>query len=314
MRQIRIGTSELTSSPLAYGCWRIAGEVGADGPSKDARIAGKQAVIAAYEAGYTLFDNADIYGHGAAEEILGEALREVSGMRERIVLLTKCGVRRAGQPQPDSPQRYDLSADHILDSCDRSLQRLGVDCIDLYMLHRADYLVNPAEVAEAFMQLKQQGKVQHFGASNFRPTLLTALQAACRMPVVTHQFEFSLMRMDPLTDGVLDQCLIEGVTPMAWSPLGGGLLGDGAARLLHWQQQYNPDSVHPVLDEIASGHGISRAAAALAWVMKHPATVMPIVGSTRPERIREAARAAEVELTREEWYRLVLAARGKPLD
>ena len=215
-------------------------------------------MVTAYETGYTFFDNADIYGGGVAEQIMGQALKEVSGMREQVLLLSKCGVRHAGQPDADSPPRYDLSPNYIIQSCEGSLKRLGVEVIDIYMLHRADYLVNPEEVARAFTQLKQQGKVRHFGASNFRPTLLTALQAACPMPIVTHQFEFSLTRLDPLTDGTLDQCLIERVTPLAWSPLGGGLLADGAGRLLSWQQDYEPDRIKPMLDEIASAHSVDR--------------------------------------------------------
>jgi len=314
MKQIAMGVSNLTTGRLAYGCWRITGPVGPGGPSAEAAAAGRRAVMAAYESGYTLFDNADIYGGGAAETLFGEVLREVSGMRDRVVLLTKCGVRHAGRPDADSPHRYDLSAAHIIRSCEDSLRRLGVETVDIYMLHRADPLVNPLEVARAFTQLKDQGKARWFGVSNFRPTLLTALQVACPMPLVAHQFEFSLTRLDPLTDGTLDQCLIERVTPMAWSPLGGGLLADGPGRLLAWQQEYDPDPVKPVLDTIARARGVSRAVAAMAWLMKHPAGVIPIVGSTTPDRIREAAGAAEVELSREDWYRLFTAARGKPLD
>jgi predicted oxidoreductase len=301
-----IGVSDLNSSALAYGCWRIA-----DGG--DAR-AGMASVRAAYDAGYTLFDNADIYGGGMAEELLGRVLQEVTGMRERIVLLTKCGVRRAGQPSPASPQRYDLSAEHILASCEASLRRLRVEAIDIYLLHRADYLVHPEEVAKAFGQLQAQGKARCFGISNFRPSLVTAVQAACAMPMVAHQFEFSLARLNPLEDGTLDQCLIERVTPLAWSPLGGGLLADGARRLLSWQQQYQPEAVRAVLDEMAAAHGVSRAVVALAWLMRHPAGVIPIVGSTRPDRIRDAAKADGQQLSRDEWYHLLLAARGQPLD
>jgi len=301
-----LGVSDLQSSPLAYGCWRIADDRNA--------AAGRASVQAAYDAGYTLFDNADIYGGGAAEEVMGAALKAIPGMRNRIVLLTKCGVCRAGQPSPGSPQRYDLSADHIIASCEGSLKRMQVETIDIYMLHRADLLMNPEEVAQAFSRLKAEGKVRYFGASNFRPTLLTALQAACPMPILTHQFEFSLTRLDPLTDGTLDQCLIERVTPLAWSPLGGGLLADGAGRLLNWQKEYQPERIKPVLDELAAAHGVSRAVVAFAWLMKHPAGVVPIVGSTQPDRIREAAKAAELKLSRDEWYRLLLAARGQPLD
>ena len=176
-----------------------------------------------YEAGYTLFDNADIYCRGEAERILGEVLKEVSGMRDRVVIVTKGGIRPGGDPQPDSPGRYDFSASHLINACEQSLRRLGIETIDLYLLHRPDYLADPEEVAQAFSQLKAAGKVRCFGVSNFRPTLVTALQAACPMPLVAHQVEISLAKLDAFTDGTLDQCLIERITPMAWSPLAAGL-------------------------------------------------------------------------------------------
>src|SRR5207247_1814000 len=163
------------------------------------------------------------------------------GRRGRSLIRTQCGMRFAGERQPQSPHRYDFSASHIISSCERSLTRLGVETIDLYQLHRPDYLADPEEVASAFMQLKHSGKVRHFGVSNFRPTLVTALQVACPMPLIVHQIEISLARLDAFTDGTLDQCLIERVTPMAWSPLAGGLIGDGAKRLLPLQEAYRPE-------------------------------------------------------------------------
>jgi predicted oxidoreductase len=270
-------------------------------------------MIAAYESGYTLFDNADIYCRGEAERILGETLKEVSGMRDRIVLTTKGGIRPGGDPQPDSPGRYDFSAPYIIHACEQSLKRLGVETIDLYLLHRPDYLADPEEVAQAFSQLKTAGKVRHFGVSNFRPTLVTALQATCPMPLVAHQVEISLAKLDAFTDGTLDQCLIERITPMAWSPLAGGLIGGGATRLLPSQKTYRPERFLPVLDAIAGAHGVSRTVVALAWLLKHPANILPIIGTTNPDRIREATKAVELDLTREEWYRLLIAARGEPV-
>jgi predicted oxidoreductase len=305
MKQVSIGNSELSAGSLAYGCWRL---------TDDDTTSGRDALIAAYEAGYTLFDNADIYGGGNAEVLFGRTVKEIAGMRDRIVILTKCGVRKGGDPTPESVHRYDGSGEFIVASCEGSLRRLGVECVDIFMLHRPDYLTDPQEVARAFTQLKEQGKARHFAVSNFRPTLIAALEAACPMPIVTHQFEFSLARLDPLSDGTLDQCLAREITPMAWSPLGGGLLADGAGRLLSWQQEYDPDRVKPILDEVAGVHGVSRAVVAMAWLMKHPAGVMPICGSTKPDRIQEAARAASLELSRDDWYRLFTAAAGKPLD
>jgi predicted oxidoreductase len=277
------------------------------------RAAGHQAIITAYEAGYTLFDNADIYCRGEAERILGEVLNEVSGMRDRVVIVTKGGIRPAGDPKPDSPGRYDFSASHLTNACEHSLQRLGIERIDLYLLHRPDFLADPEEVAQAFSQLKAGGKVRCFGVSNFRPSLLTALQAACPMPLVAHQVEISLAKLDALTDGTLDQCLIEQITPMAWSPLAAGLIGDGANRLLPSQKIYQPERFLPVLEAVAKARGASRTAVALAWLLKHPARILPIIGSTNPDHIRAAAKAADLELTREEWYRLLVAARGEPV-
>ncbi len=313
MQSIPLGVSSLTASRLAYGCWRLAGSWNPAEVTAEGRALGRRAVVAAYESGYTLFDNADIYCGGEAERILGSVLKEVSGMRQRVLIATKCGIRPAGDPHPDSPQRYDFSAQHIIQACDQSLNRLGVEAIDIYMLHRPDFLADPAEVAKAFSQLKEAGKVRWFGVSNFRPTLVTALQVACPMPLVVHQIELSLARLDPFTDGTLDQCLIERITPMAWSPLAAGLIGSGAKRLLPSQEAYRTENFLPGIDALAQARGATRVTVALAWLLRHPSKILPIIGSTNPQRIREAAKAPELELTREEWYALLVAARGKPL-
>jgi predicted oxidoreductase len=313
MQTMTLGVSSLVSSRLAYGCWRVAGTWDPAEVTSESRAAGRRAIIAAYEAGYTLFDNAAIYCRGEAERILGATLKEVSGMRERAVVATKCGIRPAGEPQPGAPARYDFSASHILESCEQSLQRLGIETIDLLMLHRPDFLADPQEIAEAFSKLKDTGKVRFFGVSNFRPSLVTALQEACAMPLVVHQVEISLARLEAFTDGTLDQCLIEKITPMAWSPLAAGLIGGGANRLLPSQETYQPQKFIPVLDSIAKSRGVSRTAIALAWLLKHPGNIQPIIGSTDPERIKDAAKAPEIELTREEWYQLLIAARGEAL-
>jgi predicted oxidoreductase len=279
----------------------------------ESRAAGRKAILAAYEAGYTLFDNANIYCRGIAEEILGQVLSETPGMRERITIATKCGIRVPGEPSPASPQRYDFSAEHITRACEDSLKRLRLETIDLYLLHRPDYLADPQEIAGAFARLKAAGKVRYFGISNFRPSLVTALQVACPMPLVVHQVEISLAKLDAFSDGTLDQCLIEKITPMAWSPLAAGLIGAGASRLLPSQKNYRVDTLLPALTEVASERGTTPVVIALAWLLKHPSKIQPIVGTINPDRIREAAKASDIDLTREEWYKLLLAARGEPL-
>lgn len=313
MQTIQLGVSSLQSSRLAYGCWRAAGTWDPAEVTPENRAAGRRAIHAAYDSGYTLFDNADIYCRGEAERIMGAALKEAAGMRDKVVIVTKCGIRPAGDPQPASPGRYDFSAEYIVQACEASLQRLDIATIDVFLLHRPDYLADPEEVAQAFTQLKSSGKVRFFGVSNFRPSLVTSLQVVCPMPLVVHQVEISLAKLDAFTDGTLDQCLVERITPMAWSPLAAGLIGGGATRLLPAQKAYRPDQFLPALDAVARDRGATREVVALAWLLKHPAKIQPVVGSTKPERIREAAKADSLELSREEWYRLLIAARGEPL-
>lgn len=313
MKTIPLGSSSLQSTRLAYGCWRIAGTWNPAEITPASEAAGRAAVRAAYEAGYTLFDHADIYCAGHAERIFGQVLKEIPEMRGRVLLATKCGIRPPGQPAADAPYRYDFSPDYILRSCEQSLQRLGVETIDLYQLHRPDYLMDPEAIASAFDKLKSAGKVREFGVSNFRPSQCAALQSACPMPLRVNQVEISLGHLAPFEDGTLDHGLEKNVTPMAWSPLAGGQLADGAKRLLPSQQNYKLAAVNKELDTLAQAHGTSRMVVALAWLLKHPAGIVPIVGSTHPARIREAVRADSLELTREEWYRLLEAARGERL-
>jgi predicted oxidoreductase len=313
MKTVQLGSSSLIVSRLAYGCWRIAGTWNQAEATADSRAAGQRAAITAFESGYTLFDHADIYCDGEAERIFGQVLKELPGMRERIVVATKCGIRKPGEPKPNSPYRYDFSADYIVRSCEESLQRLGIDLIDIYQLHRPDYLMDPEEVAGAFSRLRQAGKVREFGVSNFRPAQLTALQSACPMPLLVNQVEISLANLNCFEDGTLDQCLAEKITPMAWSPLAAGKLGDGAKRLLPSQERYRPEPIIIELDAMAKARGTSRTAVALAWLLRHPSRIIPIVGSTNLANIRAAAKADDLELSREEWYRLLEAARGQRL-
>ena len=274
---------------------------------------GRRAVIAAYEAGYTLFDHADIYGRGVSEKIFGDALREVSGMRERIVIATKCGVRNPGDPLPESPHRYDFSAEHILRSCDASLKRLGVEQIDIYQLHRPDLLMDPQEVAGAFTKLREHGKVREFGVSNFAPSFLAALQAHLPMPLIVNQVQIHLGDLGCFYDGTLDQCIAERITPMAWSPLGMGMFGDGGIVDPEHPKREGVIALQNLLDRIAAKYGVSRTVMALAWLLKHPSGIIPIVGSTKPDHVRDAAKADTIDMDREDWYRLLVAARMQPL-
>jgi predicted oxidoreductase len=313
MKTQTLGTSKLISSRLSFGNMRCVDTWTPADATPERRAAGVKAHIAAYEAGYTLFDTADIYCRGVCEQVLGQTLREVPGMRDNILIATKCGIRFGGDPLPDSPHRYDFSAEHILWSADNSLKNLGADTIDLYMLHRPDLLMNPPEVAAAFTKLKAQGKVREFGVSNFMPSFVSALQAHCPFPLIVNQVEVHLGRLDNFTDGTLDQCIEKNITPLSWSPLAGGWLGAGRAIKDDDPKKEAKQKVLEVLDKTASEHGVSRTVIALAWLLKHPSKIIPIVGSNKPENIRDAAKADEIELTREQWYKILLAARGKPL-
>src|SRR5260370_11798705 len=204
-----------------------------------------------------------------AEKVVEQVLKEVSGMRQRVLIATKCGIGKPGEPAAGAPYRYAFSAGYIAASCDQSLRRLGVETVDLYQLHRPDYLMDPEEVAGAFSRLKQAGKVREFGVSNFRPSQSTALQRACPMPLVVNQVEISLAQRASFEDGTLDQCLAEHVTPMAWSPLAGGALGDAAKRILPSQQTYRTQSLVTALDERPKARGLSRAVLPLAWLPQH---------------------------------------------
>jgi predicted oxidoreductase len=312
MQKVSLGESKLKSSRLAYGCWRIACTGNIQEDLKTARAA----ILAAVEAGYTLFDHADIYCHGRAESAFGEVLRENPKLRNKLLISTKCGIRPADEP-PGTPQRYDFSAEYIIRCCEQSLKRLHTEHIDLFQLHRPDWLMDVDEVGIAFSSLHKSGKVKEFGVSNFQPSQVHLIQRALQQKVektlAVHQIEVSLVQLAAFQDGTLDQCQAMNMTPLAWSPLGGGLLGDGASDLLPGQKGYKPAQVVDALDELAQARGTTRVAIALAWLLKHPTKMIPIIGSTNPERIRAAAAAAEIELTRDEWYRLLIAARGEPL-
>ncbi len=313
MKTQALGNSEFAVTRLAYGCMRIAGVWSPKDVTPEHRANGKAALEASWEAGYRFYDHADIYSQGVCESIFGEWLAEHPDRREEIVIATKCGIRFGGDPNPDSPHRYDFSTEHILRSCDLSLERLGIETIDLYQLHRPDLLMDPHEIAKAFAKLHFEGKVRYFGVSNFLPSFVDALQSALHNPLVVNQVEIHLGRLDCFYDGTLDQCLGRNMTPLAWSPLGGGWLGDGGKVPESHANPKAAQALLDLLDTVAAKHGVSRTAINLAWQMKHPSRIVPIVGSANPARIADAATADDVEMDREDWYRILVAARGQGL-
>lgn len=308
MKTVALGQSELRSTRLIYGCMRIAGTWNPAEIDAQRKAEAFAALEAAVEAGYNHFDHADIYAHGACERLFGEFLRGQRGLRERIIITTKVGIRWADEPEAGAPHRYDFSAAHIERSCEGSLERLGVDTIDVYLLHRPDVLMNPDEVAAAFERLRAAGKVRHFGVSNFTASQVSLLQSRLATPLVCNQIEVHPLRLAAIEDGTIDDLYERRMTVTSWSPIAGGRLGDPPTAASD-----APARLLGAIDAEARSLGVSRTTVLLAWLLGHPAEILPIVGSRGPERVREAVAADKTELSREAWYRIYLAGRGKAL-
>lgn len=247
------------------------------------------------DEGITTFDHADIYGDHSNEEIFGETLRKQPALRNKMELVTKCGIKFPSDKRPKTwVKHYDTSKEHIIWSAENSLKMLHTDRIDLLLIHRPDPLLNPQEVAEAFSQLKQQGKVLNFGVSNFTRPQFYMLQKFLPMPLVTNQIEISLARVEPLFNGDVDLLMEQKASPMAWSPLAGGNL-TGERELFHKATRYQA----------------SYSQLSLAWLLKHPSNIFPVIGTTKPERIKEAAQALTIKLDRQDWFEMLRVATGK---
>lgn len=281
-------------SRIVAGAWRLA--------DRDLGAAGRRRwVETCLDLGITSFDHADIYGGYAVEGLFGEVLAAAPHLRERMQVVTKCGIRLVDPARPaHAAKSYDTSRAHLTASVDASLRALRCGHIDLLLIHRPDALMDPDEVAGAFRELRDAGKVRHFGVSNHRPSQLALLHR--RFPLVTNQVELSPLHLDALDDGTLDQCLDLGLRPMAWSPLGGGRLFAAAdARAAR---------VRAVLEALGAERGACVATMAFAWVLRHPAGVLPVTGTMRAEGLREAVAALDVRMTAEEWYRVWEASTG----
>lgn len=287
-----IGTN-LSFGPIAYGCWRF---VGTETP------AARQKIETALECGFSLIDTADIYGtglpdgFGEAEALLGQVIMETPGLRSRMVLATKGGI------VPGLP--YNSSKDYLIGACEGSLTRLKTDVIDLYQIHRPDLLAPMEETAEALNKLLAAGKIRAVGVSNFTAAQTRALQQFLDRPIVSHQPEFSCYETSPITDGVLDQAQENRMVTLAWSPLAGGRLAAGDSDSLQFNR------IIKVLNRLAADNDCDRSAVALAWLMAHPARVVPIIGTQSHERIRTSAKAPDVKMTRRDWYDILEASRG----
>jgi len=321
MKTYTIPRTDLTVSRIAFGCMKIGGTWDAAPISAGTAQAAFAAISAALDCGINFFDHADIYTRGKSEEVFGRYLRDNPGLRDRLVLQSKVGIRFPEEGATMSaPARYDFSRDHIVGSVEAILKRLQTDRLDLLLLHRPDALVEPEDVARAFDELARAGKVRHFGVSNHTPGQIELLRRHVAQPLVVNQLEFSLAQpalvaegmianragsVSVLGAGILDYCRLHDILVQAWSPVGGGklLAPDAAAGPLK--------AAAELLAALAKAKNTTPEAVALAWILRHPAGMQPIIGTTKADRVRASAPADELELTREEWYLLLETARGQ---
>lgn len=305
-----LGMGGISVSRIALGCMGLAGTFNPDEGGEVRIDRAITAFEAALEAGITFFDHADIYGGTACESLFKECLAAVPGSRERIIIATK-GTIHDGL--------YEHTPSYLRACLQRSLKRLGVEYIDLYQLHRPDPLGHPAETAAVLDEFIEQGLVRAVGVSNYYPHQVAALRQYLRAPLVSNQISISLLRLAPIYegepggpgDGVLDQCMEYNITPMAYSPLGGGWLTGQREMPVDRVKQEALGRIFTTMREMSERYeGATPTQLALAWLLRHPAKIIPIVGSIDPAHIQEATAAVSIHLTQEDWYALWVAARG----
>jgi len=300
MKQINLGKPGFQASEIVLGCMRI-GNMNVQELSNY--------IDRALEEGITLFDHADIYGKGYCEELFGQVLASRPELRENIQIQSKCSIRDG---------YYDLSKEHILTSVDGMLRRLRTDYLDLLILHRPDTLMEPEEVAEAFDVLQASGKVRHFGVSNFNTMQIELLKSCVKQPLLVNQLQFSIMHSGMVNSGIqantlfegsidrdgsiLEYCRLKNITIQAWSPFQYGFF-EG---VFIDNEQF--PKLNDVLGRMAEEKGVGKSAIAVAWILRHPAKMQTIVGTTNVERLKEICKASQVELTRGEWYEIYRAA------
>ncbi|WP_029484007.1 aldo/keto reductase [Deinococcus marmoris] len=300
MRTIKLGSSELDVPVVAVGMMRI---------NTMSKPEVQTLIGTAMDAGANFFDHADIYGKGTCEEIFADAVGMSSSVREGMILQSKCGIR---------PGMFDFSKEHILASVDGILKRLNTDYLDILLLHRPDALVEPEEVAAAFDQLEQDGKVRHFGVSNQHPRQIELLRKYVRQPLVANQLQLSITNATMITQGfnvnmendeavnrdggILDYCRLHDITIQPWSPFQFGFF-EGV-----FLDNPKFPELNAKIDEIAAKYGVSNTTIAIAWILRHPAKMQPVTGTTNPQRLADCIKAADIHLTREEWYAILLAA------
>jgi predicted oxidoreductase len=303
MKTIHVAGTDLDVSEISLGCMRIA-------EMSDQEIS--NLIHTALDEGITFFDHADIYGGGQCEARFAEALGMNASLREKMHIQTKCGIRKG---------MFDFSKEHILEAVDGSLKRLQTEYLDVLLLHRPDALVEPEEVAEAFTILEDSGKVRYFGVSNQNPMQIELLAKFVKQKIAFNQLQLSItnsgmidaginvnMEHDPSIDrdgSILDYCRLKEITIQPWSPFQYGFF-EG----VFLDNDKFPE-LNAVIDKMAEAKGVTNTAIAIAWILRHPARMQPIVGTTNAQRVKDISKASDVNLTRQEWYEIYLAAGNK---
>jgi predicted oxidoreductase len=334
MKSYEIKNTDLVVSRIAFGCASLGGWVKGV-VDADTIEAAERLVHTACEVGITLFDMADFYGHGNAEIAFGEVLKRSPSLRDSVIIQSKCSQIIPGDPEPDDPYRVDSSRDHILGSVKTSLKRLNTDHLDILLLHAPDALMVPDEIGEAFAELKKAGKVRHFGVSNYSAMQIEKLKKGVGEPLVANQIQLSLGHSHPIVDGMewavevsqdgpdvmsgkkahfvnayaspaapgtFDYCALHDIQIQAFSPVRGELLSPTES------SSPRTKKAAELVAEIAARKGVTPAAIAMAWLLRHPAGIVPVFSTSKPERIVENCKADDVELSRSEWYALFAAA------
>jgi predicted oxidoreductase len=303
MKQIKIANSDIVASEIALGCMRISSMTN----QEISRL-----IHTALDEGINFFDHADIYGGGKSEEKFSAALDMNPALREKMILQTKCGIRQGS---------FDFSKEHILEAVDGSLKRLRTDYLDVLLLHRPDALVEPEEVAEAFTILQNSGKVKNFGVSNQNPMQIELLTKFVKQKIIINQLQFSITNTGMIDAGItvnmkidssinrdgsiLDYCRLKEITIQPWSPFQYGF----------FEGVFLDNEKFPLLNQkinaIAAARGVTNTAIAIAWILRHPARMQPILGTTNASRVQDICKASDVTLSRQEWYEIYLAAGNK---
>ena len=302
LARLPLSAAAPTFSPIVYGTWRLLDEPEAAAPGPLS-----QRLHACVDLGVTTIDTAEIYGLYEVERVIGAALAHDKGLRQKLEIVTKCGIYIPSAYHPErTVSFYNATAARLIKSTEKSLRLMGIDHIDLLLVHRPDWLTSADDTAEGINRLIKDGKIRSAGVSNYNVHQFELLNSRVEQPLATNQIEFSLLHMDPIFDGTADQCQQQRVHPMAWSPLNQGrLVGNDDAAALR---------VQAVMTTIAPKYNdATYDQLAYAWIMAHPSQPLPIVGSNKVARVASAVAAASITLAREDWYALWTAAQGRKI-